>query len=170
MGLVAEPSGGAHAARLRPRALGRLRPLFRRICGLVAAVARGERGEAPASITLLAGDVHHAYLAEVEVPGGRSAVWQATCSPFRNPLDKKERRQASLGTSRVLAAVARGLARTARVPKPPLRWTVRDGPVFDNQVGTLELGPDGVVARIDRTLHDDGDSARLECSIERRLC
>ena len=60
-----------------------------------AAVGAGERGEPPASIVTLSGDVHHAYLAEVGFPRGtgrcKSQVWQAVCSPFRNPLEKKER-------------------------------------------------------------------------------
>jgi hypothetical protein len=141
---------------------------FRRMCELVAAVARGERGPAPRTITLLAGDVHHAYLAEVEVPGGTSAVWQATCSPFRNPLDAKERKQAGLGCSPVLARVGRALAGAAGVAPPPLRWEVRDGPVFDNQVGTLELG-EHVVARIERTTEGGWREARLTTSLERRL-
>ena len=65
-----------------------------RMMGIVRAVGTGERGEPPASIVALSGDVHHAYLAEVGFPTGtgmRSTAWQATCSPFRNPLDNKER-------------------------------------------------------------------------------
>ena len=65
-----------------------------RMMGIVKAVGTGERGEPPATIVALSGDVHHAYLAEVGFPPGtgmRSTAWQATCSPFRNPLDNKER-------------------------------------------------------------------------------
>ena len=70
-----------------------------RMMGIVRAVGTGERGEAPASIVALSGDVHHAYLAEVGFPPGtgmRSTAWQATCSPFRNPLDSKERTRHAL--------------------------------------------------------------------------
>ena len=44
----------------------------------------------PATILTLSGDVHHAYLAEVGYPRGagvQSAIYQAVCSPFRNPLE-----------------------------------------------------------------------------------
>src|SRR3712207_7070057 len=62
------------------------------------------------SIVTLSGDVHHAYLAEVAYPRGsgvRSAVWQAVCSPFRNPLDSKERRGVSAACSQAANAVGR---------------------------------------------------------------
>ncbi len=63
----------------------RLRELFRE-------VGTGERGEPPASIVALSGDVHHAYLFEVGYPSGtgmKSGVWQAVCSPYRNPLESE---------------------------------------------------------------------------------
>ena len=41
-----------------------------RMMGIVRAVGTGERGEPPASIVALSGDVHHAYLAEVGFPPG----------------------------------------------------------------------------------------------------
>src|SRR3954447_13045069 len=50
-----------------------------RMMGLLRAVGRGERGEPPASIVALSGDVHHAYLAEVGFAPGtsmRSNTWQ----------------------------------------------------------------------------------------------
>ncbi len=141
---------------------------FRRMCGLLRAVAAGERGEPPASIVLLAGDVHHAYVAEIEA-GGRSTVWQAVCSPFRNPLDAKECRQARLGVSTVATRAAAALARLAGVAPPPLRWEVRDGPFFDNQVGTLEFDGSSAVVRIERTTDGGWREPRLTTSLERRL-
>ncbi len=63
----------------------------------------------------LSGDVHHAYLFEIAYPRGagvQSAVWQAVCSPFRNPLNGRERRLIRLGMSRGFARrMARALAR-----------------------------------------------------------
>ena len=52
-------------------------------------IGAGEHGGAPASIVALSGDVHHSYLANVAYPRSadvRSAVYQAVCSPVRNPL------------------------------------------------------------------------------------
>jgi hypothetical protein len=80
-------------------------------------------------------------------------VWQATCSPFRNPLSSKERRGVTLGFSRPATAVARTLARSAGVPRPPVRWRFQDGdPRFDNQVGTLDLDGRRGVARLERAV------------------
>jgi hypothetical protein len=119
-------------------------------------VGSGARGEAPASIVVLSGDVHHAYLAEVGFPregNVRSAVWQATCSPFRNPLSRNERRGVRFGFTRVGAAVGRTLARWAGVPRPPVRWRFQDGdPRFDNQVGTLLLDGRRAIGRLERAL------------------
>src|SRR5262249_48516216 len=58
---------------------------FERMAELIRAAGSGERGEPPASIVTLGGDIHHAYLAEVDYPERdrvRSPVWQAVCSPF----------------------------------------------------------------------------------------
>jgi hypothetical protein len=141
---------------------------FRRVCELVRAVSAGERGAPPASIVMLGGDVHHAFAARVQA-GGESAVWQAVCSPLRNPLEKSERRQARLGFSRRLAAVARWLARRAGVPDPPLSWEVTDGPYFDNQVATLEIEGRSVRLRVERTTDGGWRRPRLTTSLERSL-
>ena len=56
---------------------------FRRFAELIDDVAHGRAGDAPASIVLLSGDVHHCYLAEVGFrpgSGPHSPVWQAVCS------------------------------------------------------------------------------------------
>jgi len=128
---------------------------FEAMCGLLAEVGSGGRGRAPASIVVLSGDVHHAYLAEVAFPRGSgvtSHVWQATCSPFRNPLSSHERRAVAIGFSRAGAVVGRALARAAGVPPPPIRWRFQDGdPRFDNQVGTILLEGRSAVARLERS-------------------
>ena len=68
----------------------------------------------------------------------RSNVWQAVCSPYRNPLEKKERDQIRIGWSRAFELFTRALARLAGVPDPGIGWRmVGDGPWFDNQVATL---------------------------------
>ena len=97
---------------------------FADLAELQRAVGAGERGEPPASIVTLSGDVHHAYLCEVGFPRGsgvRSAVWQAVCSPYRNPLDSREKRVIRLGMSRPFAVIARLLARAAGVSDPNVR-------------------------------------------------
>ncbi len=152
---------------------GAFRASFERMCGLIEEVAAGRRGQAPATVVALSGDVHHAYLAEVAFPRGsgvRANVWQAVCSPFRNPLDAGERRAIRFGASRVGTLLGRALARSAGVSPPPVRWRfVHDEPWFDNQVATIEL--DGRTARLwlEKTLPDDDAELRLEAVFERAL-
>jgi hypothetical protein len=144
---------------------------FDRLCGLLADVGGGGCGPPPAKISLLAGDIHHAYLAEVALPrsaGARSAVNQLVCSPFRNPLTRGERFVATLGVSRPLVPLARGLARLAGVPDPPVRWRLPERPTFDNQFATLELDGRRARARIER-VSKGGDSPSIDVSLDRWL-
>jgi hypothetical protein len=137
---------------------------FRGFCELLGEVAAGRRGRAPETITILSGDVHHAYLAEVGFPrsvGARSHVWQAVCSPFRNPLNKRERRVMRTSWKPAARLVGVALSRAAGRPDPPVRWRLaHDEPWFDNQVASLEFEredgcfmldkarPDGVLERV----------------------
>ena len=120
---------------------------------LLSEVGSGERGEPPASIVLLGGDVHHAYLAEVAfapADGVESAVYQAVCSPMRNPLSfgKAGDQGRSLSFRPLLG---RGLARLAGVGDPDLRWRFLEGPLFDNQLATLKLRGRKAEMRLDKT-------------------
>jgi hypothetical protein len=149
------------------------RKSFNLMCELLREVGSGGSGEAPRSIVVLSGDVHHAYLAEVGFPAGsgmESRVWQATCSPFRNPLSTKERRGVNFGFTRAGAVIGRLLARSAGVPPPPVRWRFQDGdPRFDNQVGTLELDGPNALARLERAIlagHGDHTHPVLEIADE----
>ncbi|HLM51885.1 MAG TPA: alkaline phosphatase D family protein [Solirubrobacteraceae bacterium] len=146
---------------------------FEEVVELVEEIASGRRGSPPATITFLSGDVHHAYLCEAALRrsvGARSAVYQAVCSPYRNPLDSKERRIMRAGWSRPAHAVAAALARAAGVPAPPIRWRmVGEEPIFDNQVATLELEDRSAQLRVERTAVDDGDEPRLHESFHARL-
>jgi hypothetical protein len=146
---------------------------FHRLADLLRSVAAGERGRAPASVVVLSGDVHHAYLYEVAFPRGsgvESNVYQAVCSPYRNPLEKKERNVIRIGMSRPFEAFTRALARSAGVDDPGVRWRmVGDGPWFDNQVATLEIDGRRIAMRLEKAVPTDTTSARLDCVLERRL-
>ena len=110
---------------------------------LLREVGAGEHGAAPSTICVLSGDVHHAYLAEVGFPAGsgvESAVWQAVCSPFRNPLDSNERRVILAAWTRAAGARSRAGAQRAGVRDPDVRWRLaHDKPWFNNQVAWLEF-------------------------------
>ncbi len=146
---------------------------FRRVCGLVEEIGSGRRGEAPDSILFLSGDVHHAYLAEVGFRRGagvESSVYQAVCSPLRNPLDSHERHAVKVALGRSGELVGRTLARAAGVPDPPIGWRIADGPWFDNQVATLELEGGEALLRIEKAVPgDDPAHPRLDCVFEQRL-
>ncbi len=138
-----------------------------RIVKLMREIGTGAHGKrAPATIVGLSGDVHHAYLASVGFPRGTgmsSAVFQATCSPFRNPLDGKERRMIRFLCSRAGTRIGRWLARRARVEDPPVRWRFTgDAPYFDNQVCFIELHGRSAKLWLQKTSPGEHDGFSLE--------
>jgi hypothetical protein len=170
-------AGGAWGSRLaglgeRARQVGDLehwaafQDSFARLAELLRSVAAGERGAAPAAVVVVSGDVHHAYLYEVAFKRGsgvRSNVFQAVCSPYRNPLAKRERLVIRLGMSRPFETLWRALARAAGVGDPDVRWRmVGGGPWFDNQVGTLRVDGRRLDIRLERAVPVDTSSAKLE--------
>jgi hypothetical protein len=145
---------------------------FQRLRGLLEEVGAGRHGRAPASIVVLSGDVHHAYLAEMAFrpeAGVESDVYQAVCSPYRNPLDRHERLAIKAGFTRPFTATMRALGRAAGTSDPGLRWRLAGGPYFDNQVASLRLDGREAQMRLDKTVPGDEDERRLECVFERRL-
>jgi PhoD-like phosphatase len=148
------------------------RTSFVRLADLVHEVASGGRGPAPASVMVLSGDVHHAYLAEASFPGRapiESAVVQAVCSPIRNPLDRNERRALRAALSRSAAAIARLLARSAGVRPAAVRWEFTGKPTFDNQVAILDLTGRGAHLAIERTRAEDWATPRLHRTLSRTI-
>ncbi len=146
---------------------------FLKLADLVHEVASGGRGAAPASIVVLSGDVHHAYLAEASFPGRApitSAVVQAVCSPIRNPLNRRERRMLRSALSRPAVAVARRMARAAGVPSARLEWAFVEEPTFDNQVGILDIDGRHVRLRIQKTRPEDWEQPRLHETLSRAIC
>jgi PhoD-like phosphatase len=144
------------------------RSSFERLAGAMREVAAGERGRAPASIVLLSGDVHYAYLAEAEFPGQSTPtrIYQAVCSPFRHGLGAAMAFANRLAFHRAITRAAAAVPRLAGVPAPPIRWQMRHGPFFDNEVATLELDGRSAQLRLERT--PEGE-LRLECADETRL-
>jgi hypothetical protein len=123
------------------------RESFERLAELLASTARGQRapdGNPPASISVLSGDVHHAYVAEAHFAGPTDApVYQLTCSPLHNfvpPAMKLAFRAA--WSSAAEHAASRILRASGPVPAPSLRWDRTCGPFFGNEIATLTLdGP-----------------------------
>jgi hypothetical protein len=145
---------------------------FERLTRLLEEVGSGKRGEPPASIVIVSGDVHHAYLAEIAFKrsaGVRTPVYQAVCSPMRNPLDEKEKRAILIAISPVGHAIGRALARTAGVADPEIRWRFVEGPWFNNQVATLKLRGREASMRLDKTVAGEGEEFALEKVFDRSL-
>jgi hypothetical protein len=140
---------------------------------LVERIASGGHGDggAPGSVVLLSGDVHHAYLARARFNGGgdRSPVYQAVCSPLRNPLDSHERRAIKIGMSRPAERIAGALARAAGVAEESLTWTIEEGPWFDNQVATIEIDGRNAWMVLDKTVNPPDGPPRLERVMRRQL-
>jgi hypothetical protein len=146
---------------------------FHRLLELTREVGAGRRGTAPASILFLGGDVHQGYLHEIAFRAGagvRSAVYQAVCSPVRNPLSRHERALLRLGhRSRLLARALRRLARLAGVTDPEIGWRLVQQPTFENQIATLRFDGREASLRIERAGAGNGAGPTLEPSLERRL-
>jgi hypothetical protein len=145
---------------------------FVRLTDLLHEVASGGRGPAPASVIVLSGDVHHAYLAQASFPGRagiESAVVQAVCSPIRNPLDRNERRALRAALSRSAGAVARLLARSAGVRPAAVRWQFAGKPTFENQIATLQLTGRGAHLTIEKTRPEDWAAPRLHQTLSRTI-
>jgi hypothetical protein len=148
------------------------RSSFERLAGMVAAAGSGRRGEPPASIVFLSGDVHNAYLAEATFPaseGVRSRVWQAVCSPLRNPAERSLELANRVANSPVGSAIGRVLALSGRVPKAPMRWRVTKGPFFDNQIATIELAGRGARAKLEEPYAPDGTDPVLRTLMDEPL-
>lgn len=116
---------------------------FDALAGLFAEVGSGDR----ASISVLSGDVHHSYVAQVRFGQPVAApVYQLTCSPVHNQVPSFMRPMLQLGWRRGPVAVARALARTAGIAAPVIGWRKVAGPYFGNAVSTLVH--DGRSARV----------------------
>jgi hypothetical protein len=148
---------------------------FRRMCDLLLDVGAGRRGKAPSTICVLSGDVHHAYLAQVGFrPGSgvESAVWQAVCSPFRNPLDSNERRIILGAWTKTAGLITRALAHRAGVRDPDVQWRLaHEKPWFNNQVASLELDGRRATFVLEKAIPpDDGKGEpKLERVFERPI-
>ena len=135
---------------------------FERLGRLLAEVSRGERGPRPASVSVLSGDVHHAYVAQATFdPPGQTPVYQLVVSPVHQTVPAMIKVGFTVGWSRLAAALARPAARWAKVPRSAVRWTRTAGPFYGNELGTLLI--DGRAARfsLERARRTSGAPARL---------
>lgn len=145
---------------------------FEKLASLIAEVGTGP--DAPATVCVLSGDVHHAYVAEPiwRTDQPRSRVVQLTCSPVHNSIPLSIRLGFRFGWSRVGRRLGRSFARHGRVAARSVTWGKTGGPWFGNQLMTLTLR--GRTARLSLAQVRAGDgepgtAARLETVDEREL-
>lgn len=103
----------------------------------------GSGPDAPATVCVLSGDVHHAYVAEPEWPEGAgpssARVVQLTCSPVHNRIPAVLRGAFRLSWSRAGRWIGHALLRHGRSGPPVVDWRRTGGPWFGNQLMTLTL-------------------------------
>jgi phosphodiesterase/alkaline phosphatase D-like protein len=139
---------------------------FERLCEWLERVADGVgRARPPATIVLLGGDVHNAYVNEVTLQTQSSApsrVFQVVCSPFRNPLSPVQRRAVKLIGSNAAGAVLGRLARLAGVEPSRADWRLVRKPSFHNSLGELELAGRSARVTLYRSASADEERERLQ--------
>jgi phosphodiesterase/alkaline phosphatase D-like protein len=133
---------------------------------LTALIAEAGGGEgAPATVCVLSGDVHHAYVAEPAWPEGAAApaarVLQLTCSPVHNSIPGSIKAGFRFGWSRFGRALGRRFARHGRLAAPPVSWRKTGGPWFGNQLMTLTLRGRTARLRLQQAQAAPGEKAGL---------
>ncbi|MFE9292254.1 alkaline phosphatase D family protein [Streptomyces niveus] len=145
---------------------------FEKLAGLIAEVGSGP--DAPATVCVLSGDVHHAYVAEPlwRTDQPRSRVVQLTCSPVHNSIPLSIRLGFRFGWSRVGRRLGRAFARHGRVAARSVTWGKTGGPWFGNQLMTLTLRGRAARLSLAQVREGEGESgaaARLVTVDEREL-
>ncbi|MGI5483010.1 alkaline phosphatase D family protein [Streptomyces lavendofoliae] len=115
---------------------------FERLTRLLAEAGSGP--DAPATVCVLSGDVHHAYVAEPAWPEGATTpasarIVQLTCSPVHNRIPAALRAGFRLSWSRAGRWIGYALRRHGRTGRPVVDWRRTGGPWFGNQLMTLTL-------------------------------
>jgi phosphodiesterase/alkaline phosphatase D-like protein len=120
------------------------RKSFDRLAELIA--DEGRRVDAPATICVLSGDVHHAYIAQADVGDGLvSKVYQLTCSPLHNYVPPLMKIAFRIFWTRLMERFFRILLGiVAKVPPMTISWTKLEGPYFGNELA--EFVSDGRAA------------------------
>ncbi|MEV1081368.1 alkaline phosphatase D family protein [Streptomyces sp. NPDC050211] len=143
---------------------------FDALTALIAEAGSGD--EAPATVCVLSGDVHHAYVAEPtwSAGGPDARVFQLTCSPVHNAIHSAIRVGFRFGWSATARVLGRRFAGHGKVPRPPIDWRCTGGPWFGNQLMTLTLRGRSARLRIDQARAEKaGGGARLKTVEESQL-
>jgi PhoD-like phosphatase len=131
----------------------------------------GGHADAPATVCVLSGDVHHAYIAEPEWPGGgvRSRVAQLTCSPVHNSVPRYMKAVFRAGWSRFGVALGALLRWHARSGPHTVGWRRTGGPWFGNQLMTLDLRGREAALRLDQARATRGGAGAELVTVDERM-
>ncbi|MCX5334471.1 alkaline phosphatase D family protein [Streptomyces sp. NBC_00140] len=135
---------------------------FEALVDLIAEAGSGP--EAPATVCVLSGDVHHAYIAEPRWPEGSgpdARVLQLTCSPVHNSIPLSIRLGFRFGWSAVGRFLGRRFAGHGACPQPSVDWRRTGGPWFGNQLMTLTMRGRSAELRLEQARAVRGGKARL---------
>ncbi|HEX2783706.1 MAG TPA: alkaline phosphatase D family protein [Ilumatobacteraceae bacterium] len=128
------------------------------------------RPDAPATISVLAGDIHFSFAAEIRFPAERdmvTRVHQLVSSPIRNALKPPESTAMRLGTSRFALLVGRFLRRAAGRRRTRVLWKMDRGPTFANCLSQLFfVGRSAELVVLQARPHDDDAQPTLDRVIE----
>ncbi|MEG8275662.1 alkaline phosphatase D family protein [Streptomyces sp. AHA2] len=140
--------------------------------GLADLIAEAGSGPgAPATVCVLSGDVHHAYIAEPSWTGRDpdARVVQLVCSPVHNSVPLSMRLAFRIGWSRAARGFGRLLARHGRLARLPVGWRKTDGPWFGNQLMTLTLRGRSARLRLEHAKARQGSGPGLTTLLDSEL-
>ncbi|MBE7188030.1 alkaline phosphatase D family protein [Jatrophihabitans endophyticus] len=135
---------------------------FEWLTELVGRVGSGPA--APATVCVLSGDVHHAYIAEAHYPRPLgSRVFQLTCSPLHNYVPAMMKVLFRVFWSRLMERFFRVLLGVvAEVPVPSVRWTRSVGPLFRNELAEFVADGRSAVTLLRQPASSSDDSGLTE--------
>ncbi|GAA2570370.1 alkaline phosphatase D family protein [Streptomyces lienomycini] len=142
---------------------------FDALADLIAEAGTGPG--APATVSVLSGDVHHAYVAEPSWPGRApdARVAQLTCSPVHNSVPLSIRLGFRFGWSAPARALGRRIARHGRCSPPTVSWRRTGGPWFGNQIMTLTLRGRSARLRLEQARTNRDGTTDLRTITDRKL-
>ncbi|MFB7085812.1 alkaline phosphatase D family protein [Streptomyces sp. NPDC056296] len=142
---------------------------FDSLADLIAEAGTGPG--APATVSVLSGDVHHAYVAEPSWPGRTpdAMVAQLTCSPVHNSVPLSIRLGFRFGWSAPARALGRRVARHGRCAPPAVGWRKTGGPWFGNQLMTLTLRGRSARLRLEQARAERDGTTALRLVADREL-
>jgi hypothetical protein len=123
-------------------------------------------GEPPVTVTIISGDIHHSYLAAVDLPGRTiratgtagatrtSVVYEAVCSPFHQAMPPKMRFAQGLASTKASGLIGTAAAALTGARVPGIKWRVTEGPWFVNMIATLEYDTSRATVRFDQAITD----------------